>query len=527
MGTTLSKLDSTSDQLDSLTLTLPKCGHTFTVETLDGICEMSTVYSQEITEGLPGRWLGLKTPPTGFQKPPTCPTCRAAITSPRYGRIFKRADLDVLEQNSAAQMSLSMEKIRHIMVAWDAADIEKRLGEAAAKLKADLVSGSLQVKGKGHAAARRRVLNEQREIPIFTGSLDPTLSELHTIPTFVSKPWKNAVASIMKNYEAAIELSKTRSAHTDAWESAFSHLFREEMENLANHPEVAPSDPEEHALRMTRMRIGQPKPLADKRFVVEAFWATVEMRLILAQLGRSFMKALSHSVLSQQTSHMKTWASFVHFILESCVSDAERAHKIAYDSKALRQMTRATLLILRSTLERARFSVEAAQQSGALKKAGVRAEYVDRVDAYREEAGATYIKALEVYRMTLGQEVAEKTWLEENLISPASVLFGEWDMLAKSLKQSTVYEPVSLQEKISIIKAFNFSHTGHFYNCPNGHPFVIGECGGAMEQAVCPECGSPVGGSNHTLHSSNSRATEMEDLARQTGSQSSPWAWGA
>lgn len=31
---------------------------------------------------------------------------------------------------------------------------------------------------------------------------------------------------------------------------------------------------------------------------------------------------------------------------------------------------------------------------------------------------------------------------------------------------------------------------GHFYKCPNGHFYLIGDCGGAMEEAKCNECGA-------------------------------------
>jgi hypothetical protein len=38
---------------------------------------------------------------------------------------------------------------------------------------------------------------------------------------------------------------------------------------------------------------------------------------------------------------------------------------------------------------------------------------------------------------------------------------------------------------------------GHWYKCPNGHYYVIADCGGAMEESKCPDCGSVVGGQNH------------------------------
>ncbi|KAJ7593989.1 hypothetical protein C8J56DRAFT_778835, partial [Mycena floridula] len=69
-------------------------------------------------------------------------------------------------------------------------------------------------------------------------------------------------------------------------------------------------------------------------------------------------------------------------------------------------------------------------------------------------------------------------------------------------------------------------HTGHWYNCPNGHAFVITECGGAMETARCPECGANIGGTNHRLDATNTRATDLEEITRAQGAQQSPWAWG-
>jgi hypothetical protein len=32
------------------------------------------------------------------------------------------------------------------------------------------------------------------------------------------------------------------------------------------------------------------------------------------------------------------------------------------------------------------------------------------------------------------------------------------------------------------------------FECPNGHYYVIGECGGAMEKSKCPECKEEIGG---------------------------------
>ena len=43
-----------------------------------------------------------------------------------------------------------------------------------------------------------------------------------------------------------------------------------------------------------------------------------------------------------------------------------------------------------------------------------------------------------------------------------------------------------------------------------GHFYCITECGGAMEESRCPECGSSIGGQNHQLRSDNRLASEMD-----------------
>ncbi|XP_063954535.1 NFX1-type zinc finger-containing protein 1-like [Lytechinus pictus] len=69
------------------------------------------------------------------------------------------------------------------------------------------------------------------------------------------------------------------------------------------------------------------------------------------------------------------------------------------------------------------------------------------------------------------------------------------------------------RERVQIIKAIGLSQ-GHWYKCPKGHVYAIGECGGAMEETKCPECGSHIGGGSHRLTSGNRVATEMDGATR-------------
>ncbi|XP_034235841.1 NFX1-type zinc finger-containing protein 1-like [Thrips palmi] len=53
---------------------------------------------------------------------------------------------------------------------------------------------------------------------------------------------------------------------------------------------------------------------------------------------------------------------------------------------------------------------------------------------------------------------------------------------------------------------------GHWFRCPNGHPYCITECGGAMEEAACPVegCGAHIGGASHRLRRDNTLASDVD-----------------
>lgn len=78
------------------------------------------------------------------------------------------------------------------------------------------------------------------------------------------------------------------------------------------------------------------------------------------------------------------------------------------------------------------------------------------------------------------------------------------------------YEKVTAEEIAAVKKAMVSgargiaTHSGHWYNCANGHPFAIGECGMPMEEARCPECGARVGGRGHRAVEGVTRAMNME-----------------
>ena len=76
-------------------------------------------------------------------------------------------------------------------------------------------------------------------------------------------------------------------------------------------------------------------------------------------------------------------------------------------------------------------------------------------------------------------------------------------------KTSPELNPLTLEEKQEIVSAIGLSK-GHWFKCPQGHIYCIGECGGAMERSKCPECKAVIGGERHMLVEGNTLASEMD-----------------
>ncbi|XP_047991491.1 NFX1-type zinc finger-containing protein 1-like [Leguminivora glycinivorella] len=78
----------------------------------------------------------------------------------------------------------------------------------------------------------------------------------------------------------------------------------------------------------------------------------------------------------------------------------------------------------------------------------------------------------------------------------------------------------SREERAMIVRAIGLK-AGHWYKCPNGHFYCIGECGGAMRLSTCPDCGAAIGGQRHALTAGNQHAGEMD------GSRFPAWSTAA
>ncbi|KAK3584661.1 hypothetical protein CHS0354_001241 [Potamilus streckersoni] len=143
-------------------------------------------------------------------------------------------------------------------------------------------------------------------------------------------------------------------------------------------------------------------------------------------------------------------------------------------------------------------------------------------DAQQELARlAAYLNLIKVSKKirdrkaVLDEEIQELKKSAEKIVADRKKFTKDREALVeKCLQQLKNICPLSglgfnEEELGSIIKAMGFTK-GHWFKCKNGHIYAIGECGGATEEAQCPDCDSIIGGKNHALRADNAVAKEMD-----------------
>jgi len=470
--------------LDNLVITNPSCGHIFTVETLDGLTAITSFYSRNQKDT---KWTGLKAP-LGVVQPPVCPSCRASITCNRYGRIIKRANLDILERNVASHMSQLLDRWLSAIRKFDEDKSRDILANAASTvIVPDPKKLPTQNKQK---KARKDVLNRQTEKPVSFTEIRAENRKLHFIDSAAIAAWKRVTSPLFNFYQELVKIAETRSAHTQAWEAAFSFLYDREIEAGLKQPDMMPRNPKQHAMRMANMHVGQPRPLADRRFLVEAFWGTIHVRLTMIRLAQTWLDQVN----AQQYSdfYLRQWATYIEYLIKTCTIDAEKALQVANNSKSHRQIIKSVLLCLRVDLEAFRFNLHMCKKTGTFRDSDTRNALRKKANEHGKNCKERAHQAIIVYRNGTNslQEGAELV----NFTTTVLTIVDEWSKIEESIWRDTFYQPVSLQEKMDIIRAFPFGNyflfhlsvgkwatqwfvgtAGHFYTCPNGHIYVIGE----------------------------------------------------
>jgi hypothetical protein len=140
---------------------------------------------------------------------------------------------------------------------------------------------------------------------------------------------------------------------------------------------------------------------------------------------------------------------------------------------------------------------------------------VDRIEAVlnyftmKNEAQRSPVTDMDK-RVKVARNLAQ---LEVDLVKRINPYKGEIKRrVEESFKELQTYIKVELskEERAMIVEAMRMGK-GHWYKCPNGHPYAIGDCGGPMQKARCPDCNAEIGGQQHRLTDGNSHAGDFDE----------------
>ncbi|KAJ3056647.1 hypothetical protein HK097_005321 [Rhizophlyctis rosea] len=482
------------------------CGHAFTFETLDGIMEMAKYYETSL-EGSYTRCKQL--PSEMWAKAPQCPNCRAPIKVTdvrRYGRPLNKAVLDVTTKKFISKWNARLIAVRKLS---GPALVEVSKKKEGLKFGIGYEESSSKREGNERpqkAAARHHLkqLFEQCGISdedqvmwvTFTAPLEKVHREYSKIQLGCAKSPTKAV------YEASVA-SVERLAKEDELQRGFVGM------NIGCGSGSGSIGQPAHPIRET---VAMPIPRLDGRLTVESSLGVVEVDL-------SLFKGISETVMpaapkagENALSPRAAWASAAIRILDRSEAGILKLVTLCGEMNLNRKEADLQLLLGNIMCRRLSFCfAHSTDVAGYVMRSGVvipqlagrelRIAFAEGVNAdVRQRLRAAEGVVPDGYRAVFEKGMNE--------------LLATLEEYMKKARLDTFYQAVDQAEKLEIIRAMQseFHGSGHWYQCPNGHTYTIGECGGAMQSSQCPECGATVGGGGHQLATSNRRDDEFERL---------------
>ncbi|BGP31025.1 hypothetical protein JCM10296v2_002789 [Rhodotorula toruloides] len=443
---------------------------------------------------------------------PVCPTCKHIVSTGatvRYRRAIKFGELCLQERLRTGQATVELEQVTANFEQLDLPSVLELITSDAV----DAAAETLRL--RSDAADKRQIELTKREFIITPFVFDAAVTI--GFEGLLLKQWRKASRAILRLYEAAARIVLHRSPHTQAYDAAVTKLFAEVKTRLLDSDKPY-ANVDEVALRMAKRQVGIVPLTTDDRLALKGTWLTLEARFLLLDIARALLAALKANDDEKQA----IWAVYDLgiFILRTAERDIAHALERAEETTSRRLSFEGYLYRLRVAYESSRFACQTGVRYGMIE----RELAVEPAAAKERQAAREFERAVQA---ALAAQPSLAALLEDDVRPKARSILDDWvELIEKTRRGETFYEEVSTQERIMIVKAMSFGTTGHFYKCPNGHTFVIGECGGAVETSSCPECGAAIGGGGHRLIDTNRNDLEMDRLAVEEAGARREYLWG-
>ena len=502
--------DHTLETTGDLLLVLP-CGHACTVETLDNIAGMGGFFQSQSDEYAPltadaaagtgaddvldltaaaplsalscNHWIGVKPRPQAAVTTPQCPTCRHRICDvQRYNRPVKTGVLNMLQKQMLLEWQSKLLHAQH-----EIESLDHKLGNGFANAGAGAGAGTGAGTGAG-AQLLPTTCEAWQAIANATDWLDPAMLGLERVVGL--KPEPVATCDEMTTNAPPFVFDATETV---------AQLLRDVIHSVAESPlkrlydgaQVAMMKVED-AATVTSLDVGACADLEAVRSVIPNTCLKPALQA----------RVLGCHVLSRTCMLLLRW------LLDSVPDGTPKpsCHKRAVQS-------------LSAIVRRCERTVAAAAGEASHAKL---ATWASQLATQRCHMACGWIMSLircSPAHFSLASHTRDelKQWLEQ-LSKEPRVLSECRDVLARAQEGLDTAVGISDAELREVVQAMQpelgrtYRGNGHWYQCPNGHIYTIGECGGAMEQSRCPECGAAIGGGSHTLVGGNAPAHRVEGL---------------
>ncbi|CUA71426.1 hypothetical protein RSOLAG22IIIB_09534 [Rhizoctonia solani] len=489
--------------LDSMTITLP-CRHVFTVKALDSITRVHDFYDRDSR----GRWSNLTLPnASNVCIRPVCPHCGGEIDSLRYGRILKYFNHSVLQHNISRSLSERLSQAEN-MLSGIHNNIEETIMDTVCSF------GTRGIPAPSDAVRQKSL--QQIDAAVEAEKDQPTslhlaqnLSKFHGFPPRHTKAWRKAMEGVTEPYLVAYNVTRECDPSVKGYNALFARFYHDEL-NRSGGTSAPTIDPTQQRLQQlaseaAHIRIGHPRPRASERFVVEAFWISIEIMMLL---GLSVSRACE--ITQQQPAddaNTICWENVAEFLLLRASKDAEKALDLARISESHTTIVKCQLLVLQTQYELAAHKCLTAGRNGRLLNPEYRQEYlsicnrgIEQIQNLRVSVPRDYQGSVQPGAMR-STTVMRAEWTREYFSDPSKKTLEAWvnlyhlvhDEIPGRRQEETaakrLWRPVVQKAAASNRKW----HTQHFYRCAKGHPYTRGECAVAFGKLWCPDCGEMVG----------------------------------
>ncbi|KAF0547345.1 P-loop containing nucleoside triphosphate hydrolase protein [Gigaspora margarita] len=476
------------------------CGHVYTADSLDHLMEMEEYYEKSLND----QWIGLKTITSQPSDPKSCPLCRAPIKNIcRYGRAIKKNVLDIQNQKFLVKYDSQLKK-RNEDIKNATKQLENKRAEFFKKFQIPLKAKEMNKIEKNSAL---------QIIPEVISTEQYTMLEKYSIPLMQEKRWKKHISVLLAIYRKLIQLIKEIKfpPYKRAYETAVSLLYafktRSNISDLENNFESLDNyDPlvcQNLKLQETLSEVGLTAPKMDVRMYLDAFLEIVNIQKVIfheiSLIIQELSKIAGPANKTNQT-YEKNWIKFGKHIIETIKTHLDTIITTAQQNSYLRHEILTYLELVEVECKAERFRLKYPPK-------GIITPTIQRIvknKCSEIEGTCEYI----FNEMIPGMNAEH---FENQCKLRVKEIYREVSDLRKAAMRD---RPLTHEEKLEIRRAMNseFQGSGHWYQCPNGHPYTIGECGGAMQASRCVDCGATIGGGSHSLTAGNSINMEFDSM---------------